>query len=1020
MKAHSTWFDALRRLSVSRDGIRRGLNVFSLLAGLAAAGLMLAPLARAQAPAAATGSLAGTVADSGTGRFLEGADVSVEGTNIHVATSRDGAFELSGVPAGSHTLVVTYPGLETGTVAVNVGSDNAPVIVKLSSDVMRLGAFKVTGVREGMSQAVALQKISIQSKMVAASDQFGEVSEGNIGEYLKFMPGVTIDYNVNDARGVSLRGLSTAFTIVAVDGTPMAGGSSTDDTRRFEFEQIAMNNVATTELFKSVTPDIPAGSTGGFVNFVTKSAFDTEDIQKFTYNVSFSAPSSNLHFGKVGGLWGHEKEFTVRPSLEMNYSRKLTEKVGINVNYRLSEKYDDSPRTEFTWNTGTTAPTVMTTPRLQQYNIRQEEKLTHREAFATKLDFKLSDRTKFMVTGQWNWYDLNFTQRGPQFVLGTAATVNGDAYTSGTGGQIQNGTLYREKYGTTYHFNSTFSHEFDNKATISITPYWSLADSQYRDTQKGFISSVAVMAAGASTFSNFTLTSPNKLGTLPTITLAQGATAVPLDFVRNLANYTLSNTTGTNFQSRPWTAKDNKDGVRIDYSIPLDLFGKSVTFATGVEDDKTHRHIDRPDYRGNIPALTGAGLAALADPLYTKDVALGFGSIQAIDPYKVWGAYSNNLTLLSALDIREIYERNKAFYGRFDVNLTPELLLVGGARWEKRTIDANAQTGAPARAKRTTANVDFDAWYPSATLRYTPVRNIVVRTGASRTVGMPDYGEMLPSFAIPTTSGGTDGTIAAPASNLKPYFTNNYDFSIDYYLKNSGVITLSFYRKDVKNFIITRTMTAAERTQILTDYGFNPADFGNTSGSIRENGPRSRLQGFEFTYAQNLTFLPGLLNGLSVQANYTYTDISAFDSDPYRQIDTLYSQRRAVSPKTANVILGYRYRDFNATITTNWVDESLYGGFVNTNYVTGTANTANPALDTRLALYKDEKTTTDVKLEYSFSKQISAYFLIRNVLNTPRKEFLRGYLPQYSNVVLPLRYFEFGEPHLTVGVRGTF
>ena len=120
------------------------------------------------------------------------------------------------------------------------------------------------------------------------------------------------------------------------------------------------------------------------------------------------------------------------------------------------------------------------------------------------------------------------------------------------------------------------------------------------------------------------------------------------------------------------------------------------------------------------------------------------------------------------------------------------------------------------------------------------------------------------------------------------------------------------------------------------------------------------------------------------------------------------------------MILGYRYRDFNATITTNWVDESLYGGFVNTNYVTGTANTANPALDTRLALYKDEKTTTDVKLEYSFSKHVSAYFLIRNVLNTPRKEFLRGYLPQYSNVVLPLRYFEFGEPHLTVGVRGTF
>ncbi len=90
---------------------------------------------------------------------------------------------------------------------------------------MELERLVVRTTKEGMAQAVALQKVSVQSKLVAAADQFGEISEGNIGEYLKFLPGVSIDYNVNDARGISLRGLSTAFTIVGVDGTPMAGGS---------------------------------------------------------------------------------------------------------------------------------------------------------------------------------------------------------------------------------------------------------------------------------------------------------------------------------------------------------------------------------------------------------------------------------------------------------------------------------------------------------------------------------------------------------------------------------------------------------------------------------------------------------------------------------------------------------------------------------------------------------------------------------------------------------------------------
>lgn len=275
----------------------------------------------------ATGSVTGTVVSSINGNYLEGAEISIDALNLRTNSGRGGLFQLSGVPAGRHEVTVNYPGLNSFTTTVEVSAGaSTPMIVRLESDVYTLETFKVQGSKEGMSQAVALQRISVQTKMVAAADQFGEISEGNIGEYLKFMPGVSIDYNVNDARGISLRGLSTAFTVVAVDGTPMAGASSVDDTRRFEFEQIAMNNVETTELFKTVTPDIPANATGGFVNFVTKSAFDHEEQQRITYNFSFTAPSSNFSLGRESGVWGSDREFVVRPSAELNYSRKVTEK----------------------------------------------------------------------------------------------------------------------------------------------------------------------------------------------------------------------------------------------------------------------------------------------------------------------------------------------------------------------------------------------------------------------------------------------------------------------------------------------------------------------------------------------------------------------------------------------------------------------------------------------------------------------------------------------------------------------
>ncbi len=230
-------------------------------------GLALALILAGNLAAQGSGTVTGRILSASSGQYLEGAEVSIEGSAIHGPAGRDGTYILIGVPAGSQVVVATYPGQDSANAKVDVkAGETATASISLGQEVIQLERFVVRGAKEGMAQAVALQKVSIQSKLVAAADQFGEVSEGNIGEYLKFLPGVTVDYNVNDARGISLRGLSTAFTIVGVDGTPMAGGSSVDDTRRFEFEQVAMNNVETTELFKTVTPDIPATSTGGFVN----------------------------------------------------------------------------------------------------------------------------------------------------------------------------------------------------------------------------------------------------------------------------------------------------------------------------------------------------------------------------------------------------------------------------------------------------------------------------------------------------------------------------------------------------------------------------------------------------------------------------------------------------------------------------------------------------------------------------------------------------------------------------------
>ena len=74
-------------------------------------GLCLVSLASQLVPAARaaeTGVISGSVSNSATHNLLEGAVVSLPALSLSVLTDNSGRYSLSGVPAGTHELVVTY------------------------------------------------------------------------------------------------------------------------------------------------------------------------------------------------------------------------------------------------------------------------------------------------------------------------------------------------------------------------------------------------------------------------------------------------------------------------------------------------------------------------------------------------------------------------------------------------------------------------------------------------------------------------------------------------------------------------------------------------------------------------------------------------------------------------------------------------------------------------------------------------------------------------------------------------
>lgn len=105
--------------------------------------------------------------------------------------------------------MVSYTGLDTQRVCVNVAPGRGVrQDVALTSDVYKLEKFVVAGEREGTALAETLQRQAGNVKNVVSSDTFGNVADGNIGEFLQHVVGITADYNGPDVRQISVRGVS--------------------------------------------------------------------------------------------------------------------------------------------------------------------------------------------------------------------------------------------------------------------------------------------------------------------------------------------------------------------------------------------------------------------------------------------------------------------------------------------------------------------------------------------------------------------------------------------------------------------------------------------------------------------------------------------------------------------------------------------------------------------------------------------------------------------------------------------
>lgn len=243
--------------------------------------LALALCAVSTADAQAPGLVVGTVR-SEAGQPISGANVLVVGVGRTAVTAADGAFTITGVPAGNHSIRVNSVGYAEATQQITVaGGQSVTVNFQLRPQAIQLEGLVAVGYGTQERRTVTGAVTSVQA------EQLAEVPTSNAIKALQDRaPGVDITNSGNkpgDGVSIRIRGVRSISgsnePLYVVDGVPIAGGIG-------DFNPA---DIVSIDILKDAASTAIYGSRGanGVVLVTTKGAGVGEVAPQFSASVSY-------------------------------------------------------------------------------------------------------------------------------------------------------------------------------------------------------------------------------------------------------------------------------------------------------------------------------------------------------------------------------------------------------------------------------------------------------------------------------------------------------------------------------------------------------------------------------------------------------------------------------------------------------------------------------------------------------------------------------------------------------------
>ncbi len=872
------------------------------------------------------GIVSGRITDSEL-HALPGAAVMIEDLHTGVVSDVNGLYKLPNLAPGTYTLKITYVGFEPITKTVTVTREKVITADIVMSEGLELEDVQVVGAFHGQRRALQMQKEQMGVTNVVSADQVGKFPDSNIGDALKRLNGVNVQYDQGEARFGQVRGTSADLTSVTINGDRLP--SAEGDTRNVQLDLIPSDMIQTIELSKVTTADMDGDAIGGAINLITKNT-PYKRVLNFTGGTGYTWISEKMQWN-FGATWG---------------DRFFNDKFGIMASVSYQYAPGGSDNTEFEYELGDDGAVELKEAQVRQYYVTRE-----RQSYSLALDYDFNPLNKISFKGIYNrrndWenrYRVSYKKLNSK-----ASKQSVVIQTKGGADDTKNARLERQQ---TMDFTLDGEHYLGNLKIDWAGSYGRATEDRPNERYaaikyEGIDFGEGVEDAG---------------GDQPYTTVAIPSMSDEGWEVDELTNSDQS-------------IVENEYKARINFTLPLTkgLYGNRLKFgAKYVYKDKEREtsfyEYDEDvlgDWRSNMTSQIRDGfMPGNQYPIGTSFISkkyLGSINFNKADGEEVLEEEAGNYNAS---------EQITSGYVRFDQKLGKKFDATVGLRvehtaWKTHGLNYEADDDGESLTETGEYKNDYTDLLPSVLLKYKANDDWNVRASFTKTISRPKYSALIANKSFNISD--NEATIGDP--NTKPTRSLNFDLSTDYYFKSIGLVSLGLFYKDVHD-VNVETLSYYTGTEL--GLANNTETFEVTQNL---NAYDARIFGVEVAYQRDFGFICPALKCLGFYGNYTYTHSSTRNYNDRLGIEDGDDVKMAGSPEhTANASLFFEKWGFSARLSYNFASSFI-----------DEMNTGSRELDR----YYDSVNYLDLNASYTWGKntKFTVYAEATNLLNQPLRYY---------------------------------